>query len=44
MVQIIEEYGMMVVEALGYAVTLGVIAWFVQLLVEHGSALLDLAF
>lgn len=44
MLEIFEEYGMAVIEAIGGAVALGAIAVVVRLLIEHGSALLNLVF
>lgn len=44
MLEIVEEYGMVAIEAMGGAVALGAIAVVVRLLIEHGSALLDLVF
>ena len=44
MLELVEEYGIVVVEVLGGAAALGAIAVVVRLLIENGSALLNLAF
>ncbi len=42
MVQIFEEYGIMIAEAAGGALVLGVIGGFVRLLIEMVPSLIDL--
>jgi hypothetical protein len=44
MTQVIEEYGMMILEAVGGAVALGAIGFAFKMLTEHGYKLLQFVF